>query len=133
MKAPNNKPTDKTEKRLSQDGQPLLSPDVEAQTPPLGVPKNKYIQVDLQTILDKVIKDKTIQQEMIREVTKQLDTEESVETLKGILSEYFSAFIIMGYDVNGERMVINYSPTDRDEDSIIEMVRHVLIQMLQED
>lgn len=119
MKAPYNKPTEKTEKRLASKQISIGS-------------NTQVVAVNLNDVLSKITKDKDLQNYIRNEATKRIDSEESVESIKVILSEYFNSFIVLGYGVDGERIIIKDTRTDRDSDSILEMLRYVIVRMIQE-
>ena len=64
--------------------------------------------------------------------TKSLSTEQDIQTLKQILAEYFDSFMVLGYGINGNRIIIRYTKTDKDEDSLLEMLRHVFMRTIQD-
>ena len=122
MRAPTNKPTEKTEKRLANTS-----------TNKPAVNESQYVKVDIQSVIQKMLEDGTLQNELSKEATKQLTTRQAVNTVKNILSEYFDCFMLMGYGVDGRRTIIRHSKTDRDEDSIVELLRYVLIRIMQNE
>lgn len=91
------------------------------------------IKMDLSALLQSVLQNEEMQEKIIYEANKQLDSEESIDMVRTILSEYFSSFILLGYDVNGDRKIIKLSNNDRDEDSIIELLRYVMMRILSEE
>ena len=123
MRAPYNKPTEKTEKRISKK-------------PPIPISQNNnlsLVELDLPSLIEKVLQDEHIQDEIHIEATKRLNTEESIKSVKAILSEYFDSFMVLGYDVDGDRLIVKHTKTDRDDDSMLEMLRYVFMTMLQKE
>lgn len=127
MRSPFNQHTAKTKNRLERDSNEESKP---VPTAPITV------GMDFSSMVQSILSDPEIRQnleiveESSVEATKRIDTKESVRVLKNILSEYFDSFMIMGYDVNGERTVVRSSKNDRDDDSAIELLRFVLLRML---
>jgi len=118
MRAPYNKPTEKTKKRLASK---TLSKASE-----LGP-----LEIDINTLVEKMLGSKNIQEEILRTATKRLQTKDEIDNLKAILSEYLDSFILLGYGVEGNRVIIKHTKTSKDEDSIIEMFRFVFMRMVQ--
>lgn len=90
----------------------------------------KFIEMDLTHLLQNFLVDSNFQEEIIKNATKELDSENAIAMVKNILSEYFTSFMLLGYDINGDRKVIKLAKTDRDEDSIIELLRYVMIRII---
>ncbi len=116
MRAPNNKPTEKTEQRLAEEERLLNS---------------KPIKMDIGSILENLFEDEKVQEEILAEASKRLDTEESINNVKYILSEFFNSFLVLGYGVDGERIIIKKCDSDKDDDSLIEILRHVFMKTIQ--
>jgi hypothetical protein len=125
MKAPNNKPTEKTEQRIEAE---RLGPKI-TKLGDLG-DDTQFIELDIKDLVKQMLTTESVQQEITKEATKRLDKEETVGAVKSILSEYFNAFIILGYGVNGDRIVIKETKSDMGDDSIIEVLRYVLMKMV---
>jgi hypothetical protein len=123
MMAPNTKPTEKTEKRLSQMGVSPL-PDQ---------PDKQIIKVDMNALIKNMLNDEDMQGEIYREASRRLDTEEAVDRLKLMLTEYLDTFMIIGYGVDANRIIVKHSKNDRDDDSLIEILRYVFMRMVQGD
>jgi len=65
---------------------------------------------------------------------KDFDTKVSIRdltVLKGIITEYLDTFMIMGYNVDGERVVIQHFNSHRDKDAIMEFLKNLFIQQQQ--
>jgi len=52
-------------------------------------------------------------------------SEKETEMLKCRIAEYLKNFVIFGYDLNGNRVLLTGSNTNQDNDSIIEMSKHI--------
>lgn len=127
MKAPISKPTPKTEKRLAASANPL-----EALTPPAN---GEYVQIDLQELVSKMLgaeqDSELVTNEIIQEAYKRLETEDEIDSVKAILSEFFDSYMLLGYGVGGKRTIIRHAKSDRDDDSIVELLRYVFMRMMQ--
>lgn len=127
MRSPYNQHTAKTKKRLESDSK---EESVTSPTPPVTS------GMDFTAMVQSILSDPELRQnieiveESTVEATKRIDTKESVRVLKNILSEYFDSFMIMGYDVNGERTVVRSAKNDKDDDAAIELLRFVLLRMI---
>lgn len=117
MRAHNDNPTDKMKKNLKK--QPLHP-----------APANECVEIDLNKLINEILNDAT-KAEVNKTVTKRIDSEEVIIRIKAILSEYFDSFMLMGYDVNGKRVVLRHAKTNKDEDSLMEMIRYIFIRMVQ--
>ena len=64
------------------------------------------------------------------EASKKMDSEDALKTVKSTLSEYLNAYIFLGYDINGTRIVVKHTESDLYEDSIIELLRFVFMRII---
>jgi hypothetical protein len=55
---------------------------------------------------------------------------ESMTQLKNMVEEYMDCFVIVGYDVNGRRVIVKHTKNDRDEDSLVEQVRYLFYAIM---
>jgi hypothetical protein len=65
---------------------------------------------------------------------KDFDTRVSIRDLnilKSLITEYLDTFMLMGYNVDGERIVIQHFNTHRDRDAIMEFLKNLFIQQQQ--
>ena len=69
----------------------------------------------------------TSSNETLQKIYKKLNTEESVNIVKTILTEYFNNYMLIGYDIAGDRVVIHHAKNNKDEDAVIELLRYVLM------
>lgn len=53
--------------------------------------------------------------------------------LKGIISEYLDTYLIFGYNVNGERIILQNFKTARDRDAIMEFLKTVFLKQQHEN
>lgn len=130
----------KRKPRLKERIQPLeaLKPvDIEATK--VSIPPSKTIDevakllVGLNTLKKEInqkqpIEDVTNVQEIIKQ--KALN-EHQVELLKAMVSEYLKNFIVMGYDMKGDRVLISNASTSHDRDAMLQMSQTVPIVLLQ--
>ena len=131
MRAPNNKPTEKTKRRIKQERKRLLRNKMPPQTPSQTPSEpSQYVEMDFNNLVQSMLDREEIQKELTKEATKRLDTQQSIEIVKNILSEYFTSFLVLGYGVDGNRVIIKNTITDMDEDSLIEMLRYVFMRMI---
>jgi hypothetical protein len=62
-------------------------------------------------------------------VQKQLD-EKQIEMLRSMIAEYVKNFVVFGYDMRGERMIIASAKSSEDKDAIVEMSKNVPIVLM---
>jgi hypothetical protein len=48
--------------------------------------------------------------------------------LKGIIEEYLNSFIVMGYTLEGERVILQSYNSPKDKDALMEFLKNVFIQ-----
>lgn len=53
--------------------------------------------------------------------------------LKGIISEYLDTYLIFGYNVNGERIILQNFKSARDRDAIMEFLKTIFIKQQYEN
>jgi hypothetical protein len=53
--------------------------------------------------------------------------------LKGIVSEYLDTFLIFGYNVNGERIILQNFKNARDRDAIMEFLKTIFLKQQHEN
>ena len=61
---------------------------------------------------------------------KKLIDDANIDIIKNILSEYFNCFALIGYDINGKRVVCKWTASDQHEDSLIELLRCVFMNIV---
>jgi hypothetical protein len=128
MQEPNKKGKKIKKKELSLEIVPSLSSvSVQVREPKsLEEIKNNLFaainNAELEKGLDKWSKEKDFETKVsIRDLT----------VLKGIITEYLDTFMIMGYNVDGERVVIQHFNSHRDRDAIMEFLKNLFIQQQQ--
>lgn len=65
---------------------------------------------------------------------KEFETKVSIRdlnVLKGMITEYLDAFMLIGYNTDGERIVIQHFNSHRDRDAIVEFLKNIFIQQQQ--
>jgi hypothetical protein len=53
-----------------------------------------------------------------------------LEYLTSIISEYLNAYMVIGYDLSGEKIVIMNAKTSHDKDALIENLRTTLLSII---
>jgi hypothetical protein len=51
--------------------------------------------------------------------------------LKGIIEEYLSSFLLLGYTMDGERVILQGYESPKDKDAVMEFLKNVFIQQHQ--
>jgi hypothetical protein len=128
MQGPNKKGKKTKKKELSLEMVPSLSSvSLQVKEPKsLEEIKNNLFaainNAELEKGLDKWSKEKEFETKVsVRDLT----------ILKGIITEYLDTFMIMGYNIDGERVVIQHFNSHRDRDAIMEFFKNLFIQQQQ--
>ena len=58
------------------------------------------------------------------------DTRDDFESLQAIVSEFLEDYIIIGHTLDGQRVVIRYTPTPADSDGLTELCKKVFVRMM---
>ena len=61
------------------------------------------------------------------------DQREDFDSLQPIISEFLDDFIIIGHSIDGQRVVMRYTPTPASLDSLTELCKKVLVRMMIEE
>lgn len=63
---------------------------------------------------------------IMRDEMKKRMKEKSIDynVMISFLTEYLKTFIVIGYNLNGEKTVFAYTPSEADKDALVENVRH---------
>lgn len=130
MRSPTNKPTEKAIKRITNEKTSSTNTPILNNKVPVN-PQN-IVEIDINKLLKSMINEEISQDTYTMNATKSLSTEQDIQTLKQILAEYFDSFMVLGYGINGNRIIIRYTKTDKDEDSLLEMLRHVFMRTIQD-
>jgi len=56
-----------------------------------------------------------------------------LDLLKSIITEYLDTFIVFGYNVEGERIILQHYTTARDRDAIMEFLKTIFIKQQQDN
>ena len=113
-------------------------------------PKNPPISDNLHQEITQEEKDKLIQNRLHEalnavELKKSMDrwlktnegqnsiTMRDLTILKGINEEYLNSFIILGYTMEDERVVIQSYKNPKDKDAMMEFLKNVFIQQCQQN
>jgi hypothetical protein len=56
-----------------------------------------------------------------------------LDLLKSIITEYLDTFIVFGYNVDGERIILQHYTTARDRDAIMEFLKTIFIKQQQDN
>jgi hypothetical protein len=120
----------------------------------MAIPKKrntakKTITENLSSINDEVVMkevaEKIFGQINNKELEKSLDrwlkensnrtaiTLRDLELLKSIITEYLDTFIVFGYNVEGERTILQHYTTARDRDAIMEFLKTIFIKQQQDN
>ena len=99
---------------------------VESATPALS--SQKVTQKDI----DNAINNK----ELLDGIDKWLKSNEGKNTIKSrdfsllgsIVAEYLDSFVLLGYNLEGERVMIRYFPTVKDSDAVMEFLKNVFFE-----
>lgn len=94
---------------------------------PLGTPEEI---AELDAFLQDLYK--TLSPKTAENIHKQLnDKQVDPMVIKAMLSEYMACFALLGYDIDGNRIIIKWAPSDQAEDSLIELVRCIFLNIAQ--
>jgi len=118
MRSPINKPNDKTSDKTSSNNTP---PD-----------SSELVEIDLKEIMKKLMNNKAVKEEVTKEAMRRIDTQQSVDAIKNILSEYFNAYILIGYGIDGRRTILRSANSDQDDDSLFELIRYTFMRVMQQ-
>ena len=112
-------------KRTKKTTQPVLSGDV--------VPDTKIVKGDFQSIpgVESLIKeaftrfydDKNLERQKMKDL----------QHLDGVVEEFLKAYIILGYDLNGEKVHIFHAENSMEKDSLVEHMRTTLMSYLNKE
>jgi hypothetical protein len=64
---------------------------------------------------------------------KEKITKRDMNILKNNISEYMSSFLVFGYDMNDDRIIIQKFETPRDRDAIMEFLKTIFIKQQTEN
>lgn len=81
----------------------------------------KLLQEKINPILAQEIRDKERAKTIMPEDFKHLEMQ---------ISEYLKSFVILGYTLNSEKMVIVHAPTVQDHDALVEHLRQTFVRVI---
>lgn len=125
----------KNKKFLKDSQNPSLSAEI-CETKPIIVKKkinmeevtekifNEVNRKELEKSLDKWLKDNHTQNAIAMR---------DLGLLKAIVSEYLDSFIVFGYNLEGERIILQNYQKARDRDAIMEFLKTIFIKQQQEN
>ena len=61
------------------------------------------------------------------------NTRDDFECLQGIISEFLEDFMIIGHTLDGQRVVIRYTSTPAQLDSLTELCKKILVRMMTQE
>lgn len=80
---------------------------------------NSINDAELQRALDKWFKDNQSDNKI---------QERDYHLLKSVITEYLDSYILLGYNTKGERILIQHVPVAKDQDAIMEFLKHIFVQ-----
>lgn len=95
--------------------------------------KDKLIQNRLHEALNAVELKKSMDRWLKTNEGKNSITMRDLTILKGINEEYLNSFIILGYTMDDERVVIQSYKNPKDKDAMMEFLKNVFIQQCQQN
>jgi len=105
---------------------PSLSSEPQKKLVPLENSKEITLEtindIELQKALDKWLK-QNIQENKIMA--------RDLSLLKSIISEYLDSFLLLGYSMDGQRIVMQSFATAKDKDALMEFLKNLFIQQQQ--
>lgn len=75
-------------------------------------------------------------QQSLDEWTRKNQSENKIEErdyylLKSVITEYLDSFMLFGYSMKGERIIVQHAQSPRDKDAIMEFLKTIFIQQQQ--
>lgn len=114
------KPSRKTSKTKKAVAAPILdSPDVNAELDP-----------ELLEYITSLIKSSASAKYAAAAEKHNKEMRVDFESLQHIISEFLDDFILIGHTVDGQRLVMRYTPTPADYDKLNELTKNVLLRVL---
>lgn len=80
--------------------------------------------LELQKSLDKYLKENRTQQQTVMR---------DLGLLKGIITEYLDSFILFGYNIEGERVILQNIVNPKDRDALMEFLKIIFFKQQQEN
>lgn len=102
--------------------------------------KGEMVPVDMEEVAEKVFSEIN-HKELQKSLDKWLKENQShnaiamrdLGILKSIVSEYLDAFVVFGYTLEGERVILQHYQKARDRDAIMEFLKTIFIKQQQEN
>jgi hypothetical protein len=105
----------------------------------LNIAKETRVQnlsaVNIQDIEEKILTainnqelQKGIERWIRNNTEKQKETNRDLGILSGIIGEYLDSFILFGYNLEGERIIIQSQSSAKDKDALMEFLKIVFIK-----
>ena len=80
--------------------------------------------LELQKSLDKYLKDNRQRQQVVMR---------DLGLLKSIITEYLDSFILFGYSIDGERVILQNFTKSKDRDALMEFLKIIFLKQQQEN
>ena len=84
---------------------------------------NDLITQQVQLHLNKAKQEETIH--------RNIESTKDLENLHNLLKEYMCSFIVVGYSMNDERVLIQNSSTQKDKDALMELLKNIFLTLQQ--
>ena len=84
------------------------------------------IEIDENMMKEIMSRSTVIKSEKIK---KLIADQKDAESLRAIIQEYYTSFIIVGYSVDNKRLIIKSTNSDKDEDALLEELRYVCYKL----
>ena len=68
----------------------------------------------------------------LQDYNKKCDLMKEATFVKNMLSEHLDGFLVVGYTLDGQRVTIKHTKTDREEDALIEQLRLIFLKLMGE-
>lgn len=91
-------------------------------TAPSGLDKKQLVQVEdvIKQAFLRFYDTATVKQHKVKDL----------EHLTGIVTEYLQAFMVLGYDINGEKVFVMHATNPHDRDALVEHLRTTLLGII---
>ena len=80
--------------------------------------------LELQRSLDKMLKQHVHENQIIKR---------DFSILKDAITEYLDSFLVLGYSLDGERIVIQHFKSPKDKDAIVEFMKNIFLKQQNEN
>lgn len=62
---------------------------------------------------------------------KKIETNKDLESLNNLVKEYLNSFILLGYTIGDERVLIQHVGTHKDKDALMELMKNIFLNLQQ--